>query len=496
MKKTNPLLFIPTYNECDNVKLIYDRIKKIGIDLDMLFLDDNSPDGTGKVMDRLASQDSRVHTIHRSGKQGIGSAHQEGIRWAYRNGYQTLITMDCDFTHQPEDIPNFLAASRDFDVVVGSRYMDAKSIADWNLFRKTLTHTGHFLTKHLLEMPYDASGAFRVYRLDRIPEQIFDLVFSQSYSFFFESLYVLTLNRVKVFEVPIIMPKRAYGHSKMGVGDALASLRLLFILWFKASFERDKFIYTEPLPVDETLVKTSDEIAWDEYWNRKESKSKLLYDFIAVFYRKFIIVPILNEFMQREFKAGSNVLHAGCGSGQVDVDVVKRLRVTALDISALALGHYRRIHGNNAQQIRGSIFNIPCGDGVFDGVYNLGVMEHFTEEDISKILAEFHRVLKPGGKIVLLWPPEHGLSVTFLKGVHFILNDLMKKSIKLHPDELTRLRSKKHAKDIVARSGFSMEDYYFGTKDLFTHSVVVGRKQEAVESGDVFVENASKCQAL
>ncbi len=106
-------------------------------------------------------------------------------------------------------------------------------------------------------------------------------------------------------------------------------------------------------------------------------------------------------------------------------------------------------------------------------------MEHFTEEDIAKILAEFKRVLKPEGKIVLFWPPEHGASVIFLKGVHFVLNRVMKKNIALHPDEITRLRSREHARRLIESAGFELKRYAFGPRDLFTYAVVVGRKPAA-----------------
>ena len=491
MIKKCPLVFIPTFNERENIELIYCEIKKLKLDIDLLFLDDNSPDGTGEVIDRLAREDSRVHTIHRAGKLGIGSAHQDGIRWAYQEGYHTLVTMDCDFTHLPEDIERFLKGLSDFDVVIGSRYMDAKSLSDWNLFRKTLTHAGHFLTKHLLRMPYDASGAFRAYRLDRIPHGLFDLVHSKSYSFFFESLHVLSMNQFKILEVSIFLPKRTYGHSKMKIGDAVASLKLLWKTWLRTVFERDEYIYVQPMKAAEGAEKTHDEIAWDEYWNTKESHSKILYDMIAAFYRKFIIRPILNEFIKDEFQSGMSLLHAGCGSGQVDVDLVKHVRVTALDISIPALNHYRKIHGDRCELMHGSIFSIPCKEATFDGVYNLGVMEHFTEGDIIKILNEFYRVLKPGGKIVLFWPPENGLSVLFLKGAHFFLNRLLKKNISLHPDEITRLRSKKHAQEILGKTPFRMSRHYFGIKDLFTYSVVVCNKQVALKQMGDLTNNIS-----
>lgn len=239
------LIFVPTYNEAENIEALYRRIQALGIDADYLFLDDDSPDGTGQIIDRLAAEDPRVRTIHRSGKLGIGSAHREGIRWAHAHGFGLLVTMDCDFTHSPEDIPRFLEQAAEYDVVVGSRFLDSDSLPGWSWIRRFLTAFGHFLTKLLLHMPEDATGAFRAYRLDRIPEGVFDAVYSGSYSFFFESLYVLKLNGYRVQQVPVQLSARAAGHSKMAVRDALHSVLLLAKLYLRTRFSRGSFLYAE-----------------------------------------------------------------------------------------------------------------------------------------------------------------------------------------------------------------------------------------------------------
>jgi dolichol-phosphate mannosyltransferase len=228
------LLFIPTYNERENVENIYTQIKALGLDLDLLFIDDGSPDGTGGILDGLAARDPRLTVIHRAGKAGIGTAHLAGIRYAYEQGYATLLSMDCDLTHEPSRIPEFLTAARDAELVVGSRFAHHDGVADWNLLRKFLTKTGHFLTTRVLDVPYDATGAFRLYRLDRIDRAVFDLVTSKSYSFFFESLYLLCRIGIRVTEVPISLPRRTYGHSKMTVRDVLKSLQLLLVLWLRS----------------------------------------------------------------------------------------------------------------------------------------------------------------------------------------------------------------------------------------------------------------------
>lgn len=221
------LVFIPTYNEADNVESIYDEICKLNLDTDFLFLDDNSPDGTGRIIDRLAAASPRVFTIHRPGKLGIGGAHKDGIQWAYDHGYKTLVTMDCDFTHRPESIIQFLEHSADHQVVIGSRFMGKDSLPNWNLTRRVITYLGHFMTRLILGMPLDATGAFRAYRLDLIPVSLFSLVESRGYSFFFESLYICWLNRLSVKEIPVTLPARTQGHSKMAFRDAVQSFEIL-----------------------------------------------------------------------------------------------------------------------------------------------------------------------------------------------------------------------------------------------------------------------------
>ena len=224
------LIFVPTYNEAGNVEALYRQIEGLGLGTDFLFLDDNSPDGTGDIIDRLSEENPRVHTIHRSGKLGIGNAHVDGIAWAYAHGYEVLITLDCDFTHSPDRIPDFLDYAPDYHIVIGSRFKQENSLPGWNAFRKTLTYFGHFMTDLLLRMPLDATGAFRLYRLDLIPDDIFQLVVSKGYSFFFESLYVLWLNGATVKEIPISLPARTQGNSKMQIRDAYQSFHLLLKL--------------------------------------------------------------------------------------------------------------------------------------------------------------------------------------------------------------------------------------------------------------------------
>lgn len=235
------LVVVPTYNEKDNVSWLIRSLINTGLRFDLLFVDDNSPDGTGDVLDAIALTTPTLKVLHREGKSGIGSAHQAGIAYAYRNCYDVLITMDSDLTHSPDDIHEFIKYLPDYDVIVGSRYLKKDSLKGWNLLRRQLTHLANFLTTKLLGLPQDATGAFRVYRLDRVPPELFASVTSLSYSFFFESLHLLNQSGFKIKEVPISLPPRTYGSSKMSLKDALGSFKVLLLLAIKGLAARKRF---------------------------------------------------------------------------------------------------------------------------------------------------------------------------------------------------------------------------------------------------------------
>jgi SAM-dependent methyltransferase len=219
--------------------------------------------------------------------------------------------------------------------------------------------------------------------------------------------------------------------------------------------------------------------AWDAYWRAGSHQGKWLYDRIASFYRHRIIRHAVNHFLGRAFAPGARVLHAGCGSGAVDVDMAKRLHITALDISPEGLAEYARHHGGEGTLMLGSLFRIPAADATFDGVFNLGVMEHFELPDVARILAECNRVLKPGGRAILFWPPAWGLSVNALRIVHAALRLAGRGDVRLHPPEVTHVRSRAETSAWLRAAGFRLERFYFGPRDLFTHQVVVAEKVAA-----------------
>ena len=218
-----------------------------------------------------------------------------------------------------------------------------------------------------------------------------------------------------------------------------------------------------------------DKQGWNEYWQKKNNGG-ILYALIAEFYRKVIIRPTLNHFIRKYLKLGSELLHAGCGSGQVDVDIAPEYKITGLDISKKALEIYKESNKYVVSTLHASIFQTGLPEKSIDGIYNLGVMEHFTLEEIQTCLTEFKRILRPDGRLVIFWPPEFGLSVLFFKVLRGTIKTLTGKDVKFHPDEISRIYSKKNALEIFAKGGFKVIEYSFGPRDVWTYSIVVAQK--------------------
>lgn len=466
---------VPTYNEQDNAPRMVEAIHSLGLDADLLFIDDGSPDGTGRILESLRASHPRLAVRHRAGKNGIGSAHLEGIAYAYDNGYLRLVTLDCDFSHNPEDIPRFLHESESADVVVGSRWTTKNSLSEWNLYRRMMTGVGHVLTRVILGLPYDATGAFRAYRLDRIPREVFSLVRGMSYSFFFESLFILHRNGVSIREIPIVLPARTYGHSKMTLRTAAQSVRLM--LGLASSYRRAPTTFHASAPAPPLVIDPSlhDPQHWDRYWQRSQRRTKRLYGAIASLYRRTFIRPRLHRALRRTFGGGAYVLHAGCGGGEVDQGMHGRLRIAALDISPDALRLYQSNNPTAFRLQHGDILALPYEKHSFDGYYSLGVVEHFAEPQLERLFAEAHRVLRPGGRLLLFWPHARATSVMVLGLAHRVLARVGDDT-ELHPPEVSLLTSRDMARRMLERSGFRLTSYDFGAHDLWVQAVIVAER--------------------
>ncbi|MEV1290248.1 polyprenol monophosphomannose synthase [Micromonospora sp. NPDC049679] len=210
------LVVIPTYNEADNVCRITARLRGAVPAVDILIADDNSPDGTGELADRLAATDGHIHVLHRPGKQGLGAAYVAGFGWARERGYDAVVEMDADGSHAPEELPRLLDAARNADVVVGSRYVPGGKVVNWPAHRLLLSRGGNLYTRIALGMPVsDATGGYRVYRMPVLEKIDYASVSSQGYSFQVELSWRAHREGFRITEVPITFAEREHGASKM-----------------------------------------------------------------------------------------------------------------------------------------------------------------------------------------------------------------------------------------------------------------------------------------
>ncbi|SCG49975.1 dolichol-phosphate mannosyltransferase [Micromonospora echinaurantiaca] len=219
------LVVIPTFNEAENVTRIVARVRRVAPEVEVLVADDNSPDGTGAIAAALAGADPRVHVLHRDGKRGLGAAYLAGFDWARRRGFDAVVEMDADGSHAPEDLPALLAAARDADVVIGSRWTRGGRVVNWPLRRLLLSRCGNLYARLALGMPVsDATGGYRVYRLDALRRLDLASVCSQGYSFQVELSRLAHRAGARIVEVPITFAERERGSSKMSpliVAEAL-----------------------------------------------------------------------------------------------------------------------------------------------------------------------------------------------------------------------------------------------------------------------------------
>jgi dolichol-phosphate mannosyltransferase len=214
---SDTLVILCSYNEAGNIARLVGDLTQADPTTHMVIIDDNSPDGTGDIADALAATLGTVKVIHRPSKLGLGSAHILGLTQAIEGGYKTAVTMDCDYTHSPYDVGKLLAAldQRGADIAAGSRYSHPDGIHDWPLWRKVVTRTAHLCTVGLLGIPFDATSAFRAYRTEALRRVRYGDIRGDGYSFIFEMLFACLRAGLKVVEVPLQMPIRQAGESKI-----------------------------------------------------------------------------------------------------------------------------------------------------------------------------------------------------------------------------------------------------------------------------------------
>lgn len=228
---------VPTYNEAENLPDLCAALFKLPLPgrLEILVIDDNSPDGTGQIAEALAEAlDGRLRVIHRPRKLGLGTAYITGFRLALADGAELVVQMDADFSHAPEYLVPMVTLTRDYDVVVGSRWVPGGQVdPDWGLPRRLLSRWGGIYARLILGLKVaDPTTGFKVFRRDALARIPLDRVVSNGYAFQVEMAYMCQLAGLRVYEYPIVFRDRTRGHSKMTLGIALeAAWRVLEVRW-------------------------------------------------------------------------------------------------------------------------------------------------------------------------------------------------------------------------------------------------------------------------
>lgn len=217
MSDRQALVVIPTYNEVENLRPLVERILALPVPVDILVVDDSSPDGTAALVEDLSREhEGRVHLLLRPGKRGLGTAYLDGFRWGLARGYEALVQMDADFSHDPERVPALLRALEQSDLAIGSRYARGGGTRNWGLGRRILSRGGSFYARILLGLPVrDVTGGFKAWRAETLRRLGLDFVRSNGYCFQVEMTHRAFRSGARISEVPIVFEDRRVGQSKM-----------------------------------------------------------------------------------------------------------------------------------------------------------------------------------------------------------------------------------------------------------------------------------------
>lgn len=228
------LIVVPTYNERDNVEEVTEKFLAPLAEAEILFVDDNSPDGTGELLDSLERANPRVHVMHREGKLGLGTAYLDGFRWALERDYDFVLEMDADFSHHPRYLPDMVRIAREgADMVVGSRYVMGGGTLNWGIGRQIVSRAGSFYARAILGVGVrDLTSGFICYRRATLSELDLDQIKSSGYSFQIEMKYRVIQAGLKIAELPIVFEDRRVGQSKMSSAIFLEAIGMVWKLRF------------------------------------------------------------------------------------------------------------------------------------------------------------------------------------------------------------------------------------------------------------------------
>ena len=233
------LIIVPTYNERENLPQLAARVLALPIPVELLVVDDNSPDGTGQFADELAAKNPAIHVLHRAEKSGLGRAYCAGFAWALERDYEFICEMDGDFSHNPDDIPKFRQAAENADLVLGSRYRDGIRVINWPLKRLMLSMGAAQYVQIVTGMPFsDPTGGFKCFRRRTLQSIDLQAVRSNGYSFQIEMTHKVWRQGLRIAEVPIIFTDRFQGTSKMSGNIVREALLMVWRLWVQNDFRR------------------------------------------------------------------------------------------------------------------------------------------------------------------------------------------------------------------------------------------------------------------
>jgi dolichol-phosphate mannosyltransferase len=228
---------MPTFNEAGNIERATSELVAHNPDVDLLIVDDNSPDGTGEIADRLALNSKKISVLHRKGKEGLGAAYIAGFKYAIEAGYDFIVEMDADGSHRSQDLPKLLAVCENNDLVIGSRYVRGGKTMNWPLHRQWLSRGGNLYAKLMLGSKLnDMTAGFRVFRVSFLESMDLDSINARGYSFQIEMAYRTIRSGAKAVEVPIVFIEREIGESKMSTSIVLEALLLMTKLGLKRVF--------------------------------------------------------------------------------------------------------------------------------------------------------------------------------------------------------------------------------------------------------------------
>jgi dolichol-phosphate mannosyltransferase len=233
------LIIVPTYNERENLPRMVAKLLSLPVAVDVLVVDDNSPDGTGKIADELSAQHPQVKVLHRDGKEGLGRAYIAGFKWALEKNYEFIFEMDCDFSHDPEEVPAFLKLAENADLVLGSRYTGGVRVLNWPLKRLLLSRCAGVYVWLVTGMPItDPTGGYKCFRRRALQALNLDDIHCYGYGFQIELTHKLWRQSFRVAEVPIIFADRTAGQSKMAGGIINEAFWLVWRLWLENGMRR------------------------------------------------------------------------------------------------------------------------------------------------------------------------------------------------------------------------------------------------------------------